>query len=91
MRTVKVKEWKEIYAKWKENNPHLADDSHKVERRKLVKGCKGKALYLTYSEAMRIVCDMPAREGRALHAYQCPICTSWHIGNTSLSRIGVTR
>lgn len=87
MRTLRIKEWKLLYATWKEANPGLCGDAFKWKRHNLVRGCRGKALYDTYAEAMRIVVELPLRQGKVLHAYRCEICLSWHVGNTSRVKV----
>jgi len=87
MRTLRRKEWNVAYAAWKEANPHLCGDEFKTKRQKVVRGCCGKALYDDYAEAMRVVADLPVREGKVLHAYRCPLCLSFHVGNTSMVKV----
>ena len=88
MITLRIKEWVQMYEVWKAANPNMQGEDLKSVRVKMVRGCKGKAQYESYGEAMAIVNDLPARKGRALHAYRCPICGNWHVGNTSLYKIG---
>lgn len=83
MKTLKKKEWVAVYAAWKRANPHLAGDDFKQYRRNLARGCTGKAQYESYGEAMQVVAALPVREGRVLHAYLCPICAGFHVGNTA--------
>jgi hypothetical protein len=86
MRTLRISEWKAFYAAWKAANPDLCGDEFKLRRQKVVRGCRGKALYDDYAEAMRVVADLPVREGKVLHAYRCPICGCFHVGNTAFKK-----
>lgn len=80
-----------MYEDWKLAHPELQGDENKVTRKKLVRGCCGKPQCDSYEEAMVIVAELPARPGRYLHAYLCPICKFWHWGNTSLALIGIVK
>ena len=87
MRTLRFKEWKTVYEAWKQANPDMCGDEFKLKRQKVVRGCRGKALYDSYAEAMRIVVELPLREGKVLHAYKCQICAAWHVGNTAMVKV----
>lgn len=87
MRTLRRKEWNALYAAWKAANPDLCSDAFKWKRQRIVRGCRGKALYDDYAEAMRIVVELPLRQGKVLHAYRCPICAAFHVGNTAMVKV----
>lgn len=64
-------------------------------RAKVVRGCRGKAVYDSPEEALPVIAAMPLRKGLYLKAYCCPLCFDfdlrndevthklcWHIGNS---------
>jgi hypothetical protein len=96
MKTRSNAEWERLYRLlWRGPFAHLP----KYVRAKLVRGCRGKAVYESVEEALPVITQMPAREGLYLHAYRCPICwdfqrvdgeivyrACYHIGNSRSPR-----
>ena len=78
MRTRTMREWKYLYVtEWRHVFAHLP----KEDRAKLVRGCIGKAVYDSRSEAERVIDRLPLRPGELLGAYECPLCGGIHTGN----------
>lgn len=78
MRVLTIKEWVRLYeSEWRRPLAHLP----KAERAKLVRGCKGKAIYDSPEEAAAVVATLPLRPGYLVGAYDCPVCGSIHVGN----------
>jgi hypothetical protein len=88
MKRLRRREWKEVYNAWKERHPEMLGDANKPARKKLVRGCCMKIQYESYEEAMGVVTLLPVRDRRVLHAYECPICNGFHVGNTSAFGVG---
>ena len=83
MKTLRIAEWCKLYQTlWRAPFAQLT----KEERCKIVRGCKGKAIYESYAEANAVVPNLPSR-GKLIrvHAYTCPLCGGIHIGNTRKS------
>ncbi|MGA8739926.1 MAG: hypothetical protein WB561_01925 [Terracidiphilus sp.] len=78
MRTRTMREWKYLYVTyWRDAFAHLP----KPERAKLVRGCRGKAIYESHEEAQRVIARLTLRPGELLGAYDCPLCSGIHTGN----------
>ena len=88
MKTRSNDEWEREYRQvWRWPFAHLP----KEIRAKLVRGCRGKAVYISVEEALPVMKDMPVRPGLYLKAYLCPLCFEdtggvkvpcFHIGNS---------
>jgi hypothetical protein len=87
MRTLTTKEWAELYKSlWRAPLLHLSKEA----RAKLVRGCKGKAIYDTHEEAAAVIETLPLRGGHYLGAYDCPLCGGIHAGNRKYLKWGST-
>jgi hypothetical protein len=83
MRTRDMREWKHLYQTvWRALFAHLP----KAERAKLVRGCRGKAIYDSRDEAEQVIDRLTLRPGKLLGAYDCPLCGDIHTGNRKYLR-----
>ena len=78
MRTMRIADWARLYRK--ELRPRIAH-LPKREREKLVRACKGKAIYDTWIEALAVIERLPLIDDKMLGAYECWLCGSIHTGN----------
>src|ERR1700677_4835008 len=80
MKTRSNDEWEYQYRQvWRWPFAHLP----KEIRAKLVRGCRGKAVYISVQEALPVIAAMEPRPGFYLKAYWCPLCKEgFHIGNS---------
>lgn len=79
MKTLRSGEWAKL---WKTVWRTPFADWDKERRQKLVRGCKGKAIYETWHEAKAVMDTLPARSGVVLNVYRCRVCSEFHIGNS---------
>ena len=83
MRTLRIAEWARLYhTVWRAPFVHLP----KHEREKLVRACRGKAIYDSHAEARQLIATLPLRDGCYLGAYDCPLCGGIHTGNRKYLR-----
>lgn len=80
MKRMRAKEWRAACQIWRVPYAHLSA----LERTRMVRGCKGKAQYDDPDEARRDAEALPDRKDdkRWLKVYRCPLCQTYHIGNT---------
>lgn len=88
MKTRTNTEWEFFYRMvWRKPFAHLP----KEIRAKLVRGCRGKAVYNSPEEALPVIAMMPLRDGFYIKCYKCGLCFEvengkrkdcWHIGNS---------
>jgi len=79
VKTLTRKEWTKLYTTvWRKPFAHMP----KELRQRLVRGCQGKALYESFSEALKTVKALPPIDGKYAGAYRCPLCIGIHIGNS---------
>jgi hypothetical protein len=88
MRRLTIQEWKREYLIWRVPYAHL----HASVRTRMVRGCKGKAQYDDPDEARADAAALPDRgdDKRWLKVYRCPLCQTYHIGNTRWRENGFT-
>lgn len=84
MRTMKSREWSRWYELvFRQPFVNLTPE----QRGKLVRGCKGKAIYRGFREAWKIADSLPQRECLYAGAYNCPLCGGIHVGNSKTRNI----
>lgn len=52
----------------------------------VVDKCHNKRRYSTKSKAKTVASNMRREGKRGVHAYKCPVCLKWHVGNAGGAR-----
>ena len=78
MQTLTPREWDQLYRSiWRTPYAHLTKD----ERGRLVRICRGKAIFDNLEEARKMLRFLQPSGRLNLAAYTCPLCSGIHIGN----------